>query len=116
MIKVKNILNASVPVISGAFLTLFVVFSGLAIKDFIFKKKQIHAEEICIKAYKMLCVKAFGCNAVQDIKSCDDFVIREGFCEVKLPDNNIMQKCEEDLRGISCDQNMPASCMTFMKD
>ena len=74
------------------------------------------SKQLCIHAYEMLCVKALDCGASASVTDCDQMVERLGFCnKTEFPPNDLIVDCEKDIRELTCQDDIPRTCMTFME-
>ena len=95
------------------------VVSYIGITAVVHKVKEMRLEkskELCEEAYQMLCVKAFGCGATSSVAECDELVEKQAFCEKEeFPPNDLIVECTKQIRGLTCQDDIPRTCMTFME-
>ena len=80
--------------------------------------KKIETEKLksaCVLAYDIMCIQAYACGILDDVKQCHIVVEENKLCNVTLPELKIINSCAQALRDIKCDDPLPPSCQTFME-
>ena len=83
-------------------------------KLFFLQETELNKRDACHDAYSIMCVQANRCIG-SSVSECDELVSENELCNVKLPDVQVILRCYQELRHISCEDNLPASCSIFME-
>ena len=71
-------------------------------------------KEVCKDSYEVICLQIHACTG-HPVKECDEFIEQQDMCNIDLPDLQAIYRCEEELRNIECEDDMPTSCSLFME-
>ena len=91
------------------------LFLGIEARKYWNSRVRKSMQNSCFAAYDVLCEKVKDCSSIT-AEQCKTVVVAEGYCEGPLPKESLIRRCEEDLKYLSCDSQLPVSCMIFMKD
>lgn len=88
---------------------------GMAINNLVkLQNSFLDKREACKDAYSVMCLQVRTCTGAE-VSQCDEIVEKQEFCNGNLPDIQVIFNCEQDLRYIHCDENLPESCSMFME-
>lgn len=120
-LKSDNVIKKISIAILGINFAVFLGTSGYLIFNIIShsvkQKKLEQTQKLCNAAYEQLCVKAASCTDLITVESCDRFVEEEKLCgeQIDYPSDSLIEECTDKVRLLSCHDDLPASCLTFMK-
>jgi hypothetical protein len=78
------------------------------------ENKELQKTKGCKTAYRTMCVQVHACTG-SSVEQCDKVVQDQELCKVNLPDAQVIYSCEEELRHVECEDQMPTSCTLFME-
>ena len=89
--------------------------SAAGVVSYIKKTETEKLQSACVHAYDIMCLQAYACGILDDVKQCHIVVEENKLCNVTLPELKIINSCAQALRDIKCDDPLPPSCQTFME-
>lgn len=114
--KTKSVLKLIGVMILGAITGLVIAAAALWSINTLKETRRKESAELCSESYKMLCVKVFDCGVSPSVSECDQMVEQQKFCEKKeFPPNQLIKECTNKVREISCMDDVPPECLTFME-
>jgi hypothetical protein len=87
---------------------------GTAVDALILKQSRfLKKKASCKEAFETLCVQVHACTG-DKVSECDAILSEKELCNSNLPGIETIETCEDELRNIECDSDLPASCSLFM--
>jgi len=110
--NIKNILTIVGGIIIGAGSVALMLTIQQRISQHLSQK---NSKIACHQAYRMMCVQVHTCTG-SSVAACDNIIEQMKPCEEQdLPNEQIIQRCTEQLRHVECTDQLPPSCSIFME-